>query len=97
MEKIKTLKDMDFSDSVEYSDETRAVKIELKREAIKWIKHLENDNNWEKFNWGQSLKIKDENTDKFMILDIIDYEQDDKSPIIEFINYFFNINKKNLK
>jgi len=95
-EELKTLKDINHEPSNTDCVVDLCCKsprdIEIKTEAINWIKALEDRHNWKINGGGANFKLVPE-------ADIgeVDYEQDDGAAIIKFIKYFFDITEEDLK
>jgi len=86
MKKLKTLKDLQFTN---YHMDAM-IRDGLKQEAIKWIKRLEN---YEKhINYSTSRK-------GYELINFLDHEEEFHIPIylVRWIKHFFNITEEDLK
>jgi len=101
MIKFKTLKDIyaplsqrkkHISEEQFGEEEDLISRIDVKTEAVKWVKRM-----LKIYEKGDTLCKKHGKITKDFELDLYDYEQDDVAGAVKFAKYFFNITEEDLK
>lgn len=89
MSELKTLKDIQFGKDFPYLNRDIANVRDLKEEAIKWIKEI---NNWSKQECADGCCFKGQDS-----LPIYVWNDEQEEAMIRFIKYFFNLTEEGLQ
>ena len=102
MKELKTLKDLRFFD--EYKNQIGEeynimIRDELKAKAVKWVKRLREEDNYDKHGYSDVISLEDfKKTDDYENgLGISWAECSDIPATINFIKHFFNLTEEDLK